>query len=93
MTGPGSLIEPRGPGQAPEMQGRAFPALADPCRGSIGGHSVPPPFPAPPHGLCPLAAAALSGNPHGFRRPANIMLPRSLLLAWASRAESLRDAR
>ena len=67
MTGPGSLIEPRGPGQAPDMQGRAFPALADPCRGSSGGHSMPLPFAAAPHGLCPSTAADLSRDPHAFQ--------------------------
>jgi hypothetical protein len=49
---------------------------------------------AAPHGLRPSGTAVPSGDPHGYlRRPDGIMLPRSLTLAWASRAESLRAAR
>ena len=35
---------------------------------------------------------ARSSDPHVFRRPAKIMLPRALVLAWASRAESPHES-
>jgi hypothetical protein len=63
------------------------------CGSDYGGSSSTSTVAAALHGLCPLAAAALSGDSHAcLRRPDNSMLPRALTLAWASRAESLREA-
>ena len=47
---------------------------------------------APPHGLCPSAAAVLTGNLHGFRRPDKTLLPGTLVRAWAVRATALYEA-
>src|ERR671932_1263117 len=48
----------------------------------------------PPHGLCPSAAAVLSSDPHGLQPSGeHRVVPRSPMLAWASRAESRCEAR
>ena len=47
---------------------------------------------AAPHGLCPSTAAIPQVTRTACSRPDTTMLPRLLMLAWASRAVSLREA-